>query len=255
MENGNNIQNKLIDYIDKNLSEQDAELVENQINSCKNFANELTETAQLFHIISKDTEEIPSADLRLNFEKALSEEKEKQSAKIVKLESNFNWRSSLRIVASIALIVSAFFIGKYQSNTNIPTANRTTKKEKEVLAMLDNQLASKRIQAISLSEKINTPNNTIIEALINRLFNDKNTNVRLASAEALVKFSSLNIVRNALIKALETDKEPTVQIELIQILAKIQEKRALEPMQKLLEKEETPNYVKKQLQYNIPNLL
>ena len=57
------------------------------------------------------------------------------------------------------------------------------------------------------------------------------------------------------IESLETEKVASVQIELIQILAKIQEKRALEPMQKLLQKEETPNYVKQELAYNIPSLL
>ena len=57
-----------------------------------------------------------------------------------------------------------------------------------------------------------------------------------------------------MIKSLETEKVPTMQIELIQILAKIQEKRALEPMKKLLNNEETPAYVKQELEYNIASL-
>ena len=121
--------------------------------------------------------------------------------------------------------------------------------------MLENQSASKRILAVSNSEKINQPDTKIIEALINRLYYDKNTNVRLAAAETLAKFSSQEMVKTALIKSLETEKVASVQIELIQILAKIQEKRALEPMRKLLQKEETPNYVKQELAYNIPSLL
>ena len=46
-----------------------------------------------------------------------------------------------------------------------------------------------------------------------------------------------------------------MQIELIQLLGNIQEKRALEPMRKLLEDQGTPNYVKQELQYNIASLL
>ena len=90
---------------------------------------------------------------------------------------------------------------------------------------------------------------------MNRLFFDKNTNVRLAAAETLSKFSSEEIVRDALIKSLETDKNTSVQIELIEILAKIQEKRAIKPMEKMLNSEETPLYVKQQLQLNLPSLL
>jgi len=79
--------------------------------------------------------------------------------------------------------------------------------------------------------------------------------VRLAAVEALSKFTSEEMVKTALIKSLETDKDPAIQIELIQILSKIQEKRALEPMKKLLENKDVPSYVKQELQSNLPNLL
>lgn len=257
MKKGNNIQEKIIDYIDNNLSEQELKLVENHLKNDKDCYKEVAEMEQLFNTIASDVKELPSKNLQFNFEKLLSEEKEKltSNTKVIQLESKHNWKQYLRIVASIALVVSAFLIGKYQPKATIRNANYPTKKEQKVLAMLTNQSASKRILAIDLSEELEQPDNKIIEALVSRLFNDKNTNVRLASAEVLAKFSSSETVRNALIKALETDKEPTVQIELIQILAKIQEKRALEPMQKLLEKEETPNYLKQQLQHNIASLL
>ncbi len=45
------------------------------------------------------------------------------------------------------------------------------------------------------------------------------------------------------------------QAQAILGLAKIQEKRAIKPMEKMLENEETPQYVKQQLQLNLPCLL
>lgn len=257
MKNCNNIQEKLIDYIDKNLSNEEVALVENHLKGCENCAKELTEMQQIFGVIRSDVTETPSKNIKLNFDKFLSEEKEKliTKTKVVQLEPKQDWQQYLRIVASIAVVVSAFLLGKYQPNTNSKMASEPTQKQKEVLAMFDNQSASKRIHAIDLSNEVALPNNIIIEALIDRLFNDENTNVRLASAEALAKFSSAGIVRNALIKALETDKEPSLQVELIQILAKIKEKEALEPMKNLLNQEETPNFVKQELQYSIASLL
>lgn len=253
MKKANNIYEKFIDYIDDNLPKTDAELVENHLKNNKNDMREMAEIRQLFNVISSDTTDFPSKNLRLNFEKALLEEKLTTKAKVVQLEPKQNWKQYLRIVASIIVVVSAFLLGKYQANNSKLLANNS--KEKKIITLLDNQLASKRIKAINLSSNIKKPNSKIIEALINKLFNDKNTNVRLASAEVLLKFSSSELVKNALIKALETDKEPAVQIELIRILGKIQDKRALAPMQEILEKEETPDFVKQELRYNISNLM
>lgn len=263
MKNCNNIQEKLSDYIDQNLQKNEVELVENHLKNCENCTKELAELQQLFTVFSSDVDELPSENLHLNFNKILLEESEKltTATKVVSLNtvekssSKHDWKQYLRIVASIAIVISAFLIGKYQPNKQTQLANQPTKQEKQVLAMLTNDSASKRIQGIDLSEEITHPDNAIINALISRLFTDENTNVRLASAEALAKFTSLTIVKDALLKALETDKEPTVQIELIQILAKIQEKRALEPMQKLLKKEDTPKFIKQELQHNIASLL
>ena len=62
------------------------------------------------------------------------------------------------------------------------------------------------------------------------------------------------MVKDALIKSLETDKDPAIQIELIQVLVKIQEKRALSPMKKLLRNDQVPEYVKNEIKINIPRV-
>lgn len=252
-----NIQNQLIDYIENNISKEEKLSIETHINSCSNCKEELENTKQFFSVLSEDKMEQPSANLKLNFEKALTEEIKENETKVIALTPKKDWKSYIRVAASIAIVASAFLLGRYQSNQQKITAayQQKVQQENNVLAMLENQSASKRILAVSNSEKINQPDTKIIEALINRLYYDKNTNVRLAAAETLAKFSSQEMVKTALIKSLETEKVASVQIELIQILAKIQEKRALEPMQKLLQKEETPNYVKQELAYNIPSLL
>lgn len=252
-----NIQNQLIDYIENNISKEEKLSIETHINSCSNCKDELENTKQFFSVLSEDKMEQPSANLKLNFEKVLAEEIENKETKVITLTPKKDWKSYIRVAASIAIVASAFLLGRYQSNQQKITAAHQQKVQQEnnVLAMLENQSASKRILAVSNSEKINQPDTKIIEALIQRLYYDKNTNVRLAAAETLAKFSSQEMVKTALIKSLETEKVASVQIELIQILAKIQEKRALEPMQKLLQKEETPNYVKQELAYNIPSLL
>ncbi|WP_272150641.1 HEAT repeat domain-containing protein [Tenacibaculum aiptasiae] len=253
----NDIENKLIDYIEKNLTKEESLIVEKHIESCITCQKEVKEMKLFLDVIDNDIEETPSNNLKLNFETFLN--KEKEQTKVIPMQPKTNWKSYIRVAASILIVVSAFLIGKYQSSIN---PNKLTfaekqkiEKENQVLALLENQSASKRILAVTNAEKFSKNDTKIIDALINKLFNDENVNVRLAAAEVLSKFSSLEKVKAALIKSLETEKVPSMQIELIQILGNIQEKRALEPMKELLEKEETPNYVKQEIQYNIPNLL
>ena len=254
------IQNSILDYIEKNLSEKDMAEFTTHVNTCENCKAELTEMQEFLSVIPTDKEEYPSKGLRKNFEQILSEEKQLQEAKVVKLKSKINWKTYLRVAASVVLIISAYFLGKIQQNTSKINLVEIVDQQKfedenKLLALIEDRSASKRIQAVSYSEKFEDGDKKIIQALINRLFFDKNTNVRLSAAESLSKFSSLEMVKSALIKALETDNDSSIQLELIQILAKIQEKRAIEPMKKLLNREDVPNYVKQELQYTISNLL
>lgn len=252
----NDIQNQLIDYIDNKLLKEERLIIENHIKTCDNCAKELKQIEDIISAISNDELEQPSESLKLNFEDFLAKEIKKSDTKVISINSKSDWKSYLKIAASILIVLSAFLIGRQSNQQKTATASKQkTQQQQQFFALLDNQSASKRILGVNNSKKFSKNNTEIIEAIVDKLFYDKNVNVRLAAAEALSKFSSLELVKTALIKALQTEKEAIIQIELIQILAKIQEKRALEPMKKLLENKETPNYVKQELQYNIPSLL
>ena len=245
------IKNQLSEYLEHSLTEVANSEVKNHLKKCENCQQELSEMKSFLSILDKDTIEIPSANLKLNFEKMLTKEIENHQPKVVKLQSKTDWKTYLRVAASVLIVLSAFLLGKYQSNNLSPNEKNTA----QVLALLEDNSASKRILAVTNAEKFTKKDTKIIEALINRLFFDKNTNVRVAAAEALFKFSSEILVRDALIKSLETDKSTSVQIEVIGILSKIQEKRAIKPMEKMLENEETPQYVKQQIKLNLSTLL
>lgn len=258
----NEIEDKLTDFIAKKLSESTTSDVQKHLNSCASCQKEFTEMESFLSVLEKDVPKAPSDRLRSNFEELLAAEKQKNEPKVISLKETkkADWKSYLRVAASVLLVVSAFLLGKYQSDISkdkIITAAHQQKitKQNNVLALIENQSASKRIQAIDFTQEFTNTDTKIIQAIINRLFFDDNTNVRLAAAEALSKFSSLEMVKAAFIKSLETEKDAIVQIELIQVLAKIQEKRALKPMKNLLKNKQTPDYVKQELQYNISHLL
>ena len=244
------IQNQFSEYLGNSLSEVANSDIEKHLKSCETCHKELVEMKSFLDVLDSQEMETPSPNLRMNFEQMLAQEIVQNEPKVVKLEKKSDWKSYIRVAASVLLVVSAFMLGKLQSNSS----NIDTNKE-QVLALLEDSSASQRILAVTNAEEFTKKDIKIIEALINRLFFDKNTNVRLAAAEALSKFSSEALVRDAFIKSLETDKNTAVQIEVIQILSKIQEKRAIKPMKEMLENEETPQYVKQQLELNLSSLL
>jgi hypothetical protein len=245
------IENQLSAYLENSLSEVANSEVKNHLKTCENCTKELEELKLFLSILDKDKIEVPSANLRINFEQMLAQEIEESQPKVVQMQPKTDWKQFLRIAASVLIVFSAFLLGKYQSDHSSSIESETA----QVLHLLEDSSASKRILAVTNAEEFTSKDTKIIEALIKRLLFDKNTNVRLAAAEALSKFSSEILVRDALIKSLETDTNTSVQIEVIGILSKIQEKRAIKPMEKMLEKEETPQYVKQQLQLNLSSLL
>lgn len=244
-------QGLLVAYQMQEITNETKKEIENHIESCKVCEQEFKKTRSFLNVLDSLEEEIPNSRLKNNFENLLQQEIKKEATKVISLhQKNNNSKVYLRIVASIALLIGAFFLGKNSNNNQINTNNQ----QKEFLALLQDQSASKRIMAVSKLKKSSIENKSIIQALINKLFIEENINVRMAACEALLKFSSLEEVKNAFIKALQSEKEPAIQIELIQILVKIQEKRALNPMKKMLKNENTPNYVKQELTYSIASL-
>ena len=66
------------------------------------------------------------------------------------------------------------------------------------LSLMDKQSASSRLEGISWGSQVNRPDPEFLNALLTTLNHDQNINVRLASLDALEKFTSDAAVRKAL---------------------------------------------------------
>jgi len=258
------IEERLIDHLDNNLDQKEHQIITAHLTTCNSCKESLQELQLIFDGIDNDPEELPDASMKMDFEEMLQKEKSLlNSPKVVSLDqsSRNHWRTALQVAATVALVICAYFYGKQQNNASFYQEMAVLEKEKiqlkqEVtISLIENESASKRLQAVNYAEEFEKPGNEILKALINKMFYDDHTNVRLAAAEALTKFSDSEMVRKALIDALEMEQDPGMQIELIQILVSIQEKRAVPSMEKLLRNEETPGYVKDQVTIGLPSLI
>ena len=257
--NCTNIESKLIDYIDGSLTVKEANDVQNHIETCVSCRKSFDETNTLLTAFSNEPIAQPTASLKASFQEMLANEKKSQ-AKVIRLEptKKKTYKSMLQIAASVAILFTGYLIGGHQESQHSQqeiASYQKQHKENMLLAMIDNSSPSKRIKAVNYTEELTAPDTKILEALIDRMQNDTNSNVRLSAAEALSKFTDSELVKTSLIETLTTEKNPSIQIEVIQILVQIQEKRALDPMRKILEQPEAPDYLKTQVNIGIAQLI
>ena len=159
--------------------------------------------------------------------------------------------SWMHIAAAVAFLVVGFVFGKFSTSdqtVELAMLNEEIRSLREVTlaSALQNHSASERSLAVSQIEQKNSINDELIQTLVSTLNGDESTNVRYAALQALRKFISEGEVRAALVKSLESQSDPLIQISLIQILVETEEKSAIAPLKDILNNEELTPEVKRQ---------
>lgn len=139
---------------------------------------------------------------------------------------------------SAAASVLFFFFGYYYHSlaTKEPTSiskvealqneNRYLKKDL-ILTRLEMPSANNRIQGINSTALVEHNDSEIIERLKDVLIRDENTNVRLAAAYAIYRHKDIDLARNALIQSLQSEKEPIIQLALINMMIAMDEREIM----------------------------
>ena len=154
------------------------------------------------------------------------------------IDGNKVWR----MAASILLLLGVFWAGFYLAKQQVGMqANEMAALQQDVQALKaalatanTAYSASERIQLVSQKTE-QAPDDEVVEALISTMNHDANVNVRLAACEALYELRENKKVRQAFIQGLKYQKDPLVQITLIDMLVSMKEKRAVQPLQELTE--------------------
>lgn len=189
---------------------------------------------------------------------------DKRTVKTTKMNTGTLW--SLRVAAGLILLLTGFSAGllvnqqEDVSNSQVAALHNEIQQMKKVLVYGSEEKlsASERISAVKLSGNVRKnregPDGEITDILIHTMNNDTNINVREAAAEALFRFRDEPKIRKALIESLSRQRDPLMQITLINMLVEIKETSALNEMQKLLMDSDTREVVKTRLESGIAEL-
>lgn len=239
-----NMEDRMIDYIDGTLDESRRHEVEAEITSNPEARRRFEQLKQLMRTMDTAPEWTPSSGLQTKFEASLK--KEKVTGKIIFLRPAF-----LRIAAVFAVLIVvagiAFVVNReiQRDREMMALRSRLEETERLVLRNMQNQSsAGERILGVKATYEVSAPSDEIVTALIQTMNADPNANVRLAAIHALARCEKVSGVRKALLSALVAEQDPVVQIGLINVLVALHEKAALEPLQHIINDHNTLDVVK-----------
>lgn len=226
--------------------EQNAELVA-KIENDGNLRARISELREVLKLIEDSAEvEVPE-QIQAGFQQALITEQ------VSTRNGQGPW---MQIAAAVALLIVGFGMGRFATNDSsqelaLLKNEIVSLREVTLTSRLQRHSASERIMAVNQIEEKSTLNAELISTLISTLNSDESPNVRYASLQALEKFIGDTDVRAELVKSLESQTDPLIQISLITILVNAEERSAIAPLKDILEKEETSPEVKQQAQVAI----
>jgi len=256
----------MIEYIDGNLKGELKDFVVKYIQKNDKNRKVYEELQTVMELMKKSAVLEPESVLKEEFNKILEEAKQeisvkskKPDAQIIPITGFWTLNNFLKIAAGIAILIIGYFIGiqnRGASNEELEALRREMEATKKLVIMsLEQESASQRIMGVNVSNEIKQADNEILDALIKTMNEDENVNVRLAAVNALVNFSDHDKVKNAFISGLLSQKEPIVQIALINIMVNLHEEKAVEKLQQLVNDVETLQTVKDEAQFGLFKLM
>ncbi len=245
------IEEKMIDYLDGLMDSQEKEAFEQSLKEQTALMMELEELKSMTEDLHCLPEHQPSLELEQRFNEMLEEKISEETVskpKVVAL-GRTSWKN-IGIAASILLcgILIGWF--NYQEDVAHTTANvqLDQSKMKYVNDLMEASSPMKRIQGIYESGKLSDPDKSMIKLLGNTLKTDPSSNVRLAAAKALSDLIDHEEVRVCLVEALAAEADASVKIELINILSNTRDKRAIDPLNQVIDNEDDLKFVKDEAQ-------
>lgn len=227
-------------------------------------AEELESTFALWHSMDELEVPEPSAAMHAGFYRSLHEltaEAERKNQRPLRID----WWSWNGLSLKWAVLAGVFLLGLISGNFFQPLtsdgelAGNDNDQRKKISAsyvmLTSSESATDRLQAMQLARQLEDPDDRIIEALNHTLIHDSNVNVRLSAIETMIHFADNPKVRENLIRAIPFQTDPLVQLALAEVMMAMKDKRAIEQLKQLLQRDEVEVEVKMQLQETIETLL
>ncbi|HEX2976074.1 MAG TPA: zf-HC2 domain-containing protein [Bacteroidales bacterium] len=246
------VESLMNEYLDNKLDTEQVTEIENHLEKCERCLDIMRDTQEIFRKFASREMESPDESLKINFYHMLHNEirrsemrnyKPLQTADELFRKRVFRYAAGIALLITFTLSVSIIYMTRSGARQNAELSKLRTEinelRKTSMLTMMKDASSTSRIQAVGFATEMTNPDEDIINVLIRTLNSDKNVNVRMASAYALTNFTDKPEVRESLVNSLSYQDDPIIQVTLINILAGLREKRAYQPVQKIINDQNT----------------
>jgi hypothetical protein len=262
-------QERLADYLSGELDGSLKRTVDEHLAGCPTCRLQFEEVEAVWNDLGELPEAEPSPSLRSGFYSMIAREKYRLETKPSFSERFGVWiasfwprRPAYQFAMALVFLAVGLFAGTRLRPDEVPNGQIASLQREiadlrqTVSVSLMNQASStERLRGVQYSSQVDSPTAPLITALLNKLNNDPNVNIRLAAVEALYVFSDRPAVRDELIASLSAQTSPLVQISLIDLLVEVREGRSLEALRELLQDENTDQNVKQYTETRMKELM
>jgi hypothetical protein len=265
----------LVDYAEHSLPPEQTARMAAHVANCPRCQERVAQLQELGGKFEAAEPVSPPLALRVNFMAALEREKAALAkpesvageAKVIRMEPAASEQSGmwwLRIAASLLLLATGVLLGNLWRPIGADVAGVTTTETTtdprfralKVNPAAPSLSASDRIQLVNeMAGGAEGSADPTVQALINTLNFDPNTNVRLAAGQALYRLRDYTRVGEAFVLSLTIQTDPNVQIMLIELLVTLRERRAVPELERLSQRRDALPIVRQQAESGLGQLI
>jgi len=141
--------------------------------------------------------------------------------------------------------------------TEIASLHQEVTQLRDMVAVsLTNQESTiERLDGLAKAVQVQNPDREFYAMLVNMLNTDTDVNVRLATVDAITRFTSDDWVRRELVRSLAVQTSPLVQVSLIDLLVGIREERAVDVLRAISNNEQSLDAVRKRARRGIQQII
>jgi len=250
--NCQHITDQFPDFLIGDLGEDEKKRIQSHIADCPSCREELESLSAVWTKLGVLPEERPSPSLRTNFY-AMLEKHQNETAEIISgpgiVARLQTWLKSLPagrpvfqlsmslILLVIGLAAGAMFTSRTGNPVEIAQLHQEVQSMRQALAvsLLEKTSAVDRLQGVNLSYDMESPDSSLLAALIKTVNTDPNINVRLAAVDSLFLFYDNPVVNEAVASLLVSQTSPLVQVALIDLVVSMRERRAVDSLKKIIQ--------------------
>jgi hypothetical protein len=238
---------QMLEYLAGTLPDDRLAEIRAHLTECAACRDEVDATAELWNELGASPSPPPeSARMRARFDAALQgyidgQTESRVSAVAALRRPSGQWQPWVQFAGAAAVLVLGVGLGRFiaapQANPDIALLREELRDTRQMvtLSLLQQQSASERLKGVTTSGQLEQPSTEVVTALVDTLRRDPNVNVRLASVDALRRFSGREVVRKSVIEALPQQESPLVQIAMVDFILEAAGPETRSVLQKLAE--------------------